>query len=67
MVKEQEVKAKHKVICISEYYEAARPKVNASNNLRDVALAMLFDENSANIVSQVHDIKSGDIKFVVKI
>ena len=56
---------KHQVVCISQYYEKARA-LGLKENVRDVALGMLFDEPGENIKAQVHDIKSGDIKFVVR-
>lgn len=56
-------KTKHKVICASSYY-ALVPA--GEINKRDAALALLFDEFGDKIVSQVNDVKSGDIKFVVK-
>ena len=57
---------KHKVVCMSDYYQKVQ-KAEISGNIRDISLAMLFDEWDGKIVAQVHDIKSGDIKFVVKI
>jgi len=58
-------KPKHRVVCISEYYNKVR-ELGLPGNVRDIALGMLFDDYVDRIVGQVNDIKSGDIKFVVR-
>ena len=62
--KEEKKTLKYKVINVSQYYEKSR--LMNPESIRDNALALLFEEYGDKIVAQINDIKTGDLKFVVK-
>lgn len=63
--KEQK-KIKYKIVKASDYYEEARASGAQGSDVRDAAVAILYDSNEGKIVDKFDDHKSGDIKFVVK-
>jgi len=62
--KEEKKTLKYKVINVSQYYGKSRTM--NPENVRDTALALLFEEHGDKIVAQINDAKTGDLKFVVK-